>query len=384
MNVLFDARCISTVPSGSSVYVRELLRRLPALAEDWTWQILFRDQATASQVLADVLPDGRDNVRATILPYTFASLFGKIKLASILLSQNCDLYFSPIIANSFFATRGFKGHCRATVVAVHNHPDKDLSSPVKSLLKRYCLWQAANNCTAIIAVSRALRTDIIKSLHLSNKVAGRIKCVYSGVSTAFFPSPVPRKEAKTKVILYVGNQRPYKNIVTLIRAFNELRRTAKTPLHLLLIGPESADSRQIRNLVRDLGLADNVTFAQETTEADLLSAYREASLLVSPSSYEGFSFPLLEAMRCGTPVVCCDGGAQAELVGDAAEPVQPADMQSLCNAMKHILEDAGFREKSVRAGLAKAAEFSWDKTAAETLAVFRATVAGKTRNGGAQ
>lgn len=384
MKVVFDARCISSVPSGTSVYVRELLRRLPDLEKDWDWQILFKDKATADGILSDVLPGGRANVQTSFLPYSFSSIIGKFKLAAFLYSQRCDLYFSPIIANSFLALLKLNSPSRATVVAVHRHPDKESSTPLAAALRRYCLWRAANYCTAIIAVSRALRKDIITSLHLSGKTAERIKCIYSGVSDTFAPPSVPRKESKTKVILYVGNQKPYKNIGTLIRAFNELRRDTGTALHLLLIGPEASDAGRIRNLVKDLGLNDNVTFAQETSEADLISAYREASLLVSPSSYEGFSFPLLEAMRCGTPVVCCDGGAQAELTGDAAEPVQPGDMQSLCNAMKRVLEDAGFREKSVRAGFAKSAEFSWDKTAAETLAVFRGAVNGKSSNGGAR
>ena len=382
MTVVFDARCIDAKASGTGIYVRELLRRLPVLAPDWHWHVLFHDDAARRAVLADALPGGRPNVSAAILPYRFPSLFGKAKLVKLLIDIRCDLYFSPIVANSFLAMGGFLGACKAAVVAVHSNPMRDTVNPFWAAMKRHCLVRAVSNCTALLVVSHALRDDIVRELSLSTRSAARLKVVYEGVSSAFTPSPPsPATAGKARVILYVGNQRRYKNIPTLIRAFAELRRRLPD-LRLLLVGPESDNPLPLRNLIRDLGLAEHVILAGETVERDLVAAYREAALLVSPSSYEGFSFPLLEAMACGTPVVCCEGGAVGELVGEAADPIPSGDAPALEVAMERMLTDAPFREKAIAAGLARAAGFSWDRTARETLAAFSDALAAK--GGGAR
>ena len=211
----------------------------------------------------------------------------------------------------------------------------------------------------------------MRQLSLSAKAASRLKVVYAGVSQAFSPSPSPPPSNKAKVILYVGNQRHYKNLDILIRAFATLRRRQEGHFHLLLIGPEGKFSGSLRKLALNLGLVNDVTFAGVITERELAAAYREASLFVCPSSYEGFSLALLGAMASGTPVICCEGGAQCELVGDAAEIVPTGDAGALCNAMSRLLADEALREKAIKAGLARAAGYSWDRTASETLAIFR-------------
>ena len=236
--------------------------------------------------------------------------------------------------------------------------------------------RATSSCTAIIAASKTLRDDIVRQLSLPEKSANRLKVVYAGVSKAFSPAPAPPPADKAKVILYVGNQRHYKNLNALVRAFALLRHGQEDRLHLLLIGPEGSNSASIRKLVRNLGIGDHVTFAGERTERELAAAYREASLFVSPSSYEGFSLPLLEAMASGTPVVCCEGGAQSEIVGSATAAVPAGDVPVLRDAMERMLTDDAFRAESVKAGIVRAAAFSWDRTADETLAIFREAVAG--------
>ena len=376
MTIVFDARCIDAKASGTAIYVRELLRRLPVLAPEWSWHILFCDEETRSSVIADALPGSHPNVSTEILPYRFDSWFGKVKLLGrILIRVRCDLYFSPIVANSFLAFKGFKGRCRTSVVAVHSNPMRDTKHFWWRLLKRFCLMRATSGCDAVIAASKTLRDDIVRQLSLSKKAANHLKVVYAGVSKAFSPAPVPLPADKRKVILYVGNQRHYKNLDTLVRAFASLRHRHKNHLHLLLIGPEGKNSSSIRCLVRNLGLTDNVTFAGERREQELAAAYREAALFVSPSSYEGFCLPLLEAMASGTPVVCCDGGSQHELMDNAADTVPAGNVQALCKAMERMLTDADLRAKTVQAGIKRAADFSWDRTANETLAIFQAAIA---------
>ncbi len=374
MKIVFDARCIDAKASGAAVYVRELLRRLPVLAPEWSWHMLFCDDETRRSVIADALPGHHPNVSSEILPYRFNSLLGKAKLVKTLLNAKCDLYFSPIVANSFLALGRLTG-TRHTVVAVHTNPMRDTKSFFWRLVKKLCLIRAISGCDAVIAASNTLRDDIIRQLSLSEKAASRVKVVYAGVSKAFSPATTPPPPDKAKVILYVGNQRHYKNLDTLVRAFASLRHHQGGHLHLLLIGPEGINSASLRELVRNLGLTDNVTFAGERREQELAAAYHDASLFVCPSSYEGFSLPLLEAMASGTPVVCCEGGAQRELVGEASDTVPAGDVQVLCDAMERMLSDDALRAKTVQAGLERAAAFSWDSTAKEALAMFKGAIA---------
>ena len=136
MTIVFDARCIDAKASGAAVYVRELLRRLPLLAPEWSWRILFFDAETRRSVMEDVLPGSHSNVSTEILPYRFSSWFGKAKLVEILVNAKCNLYFSPIVANSILALGGFKGICGASIVAVHENAERDTKNPFWRFIKR--------------------------------------------------------------------------------------------------------------------------------------------------------------------------------------------------------------------------------------------------------
>ena len=103
----------------------------------------------------------------------------------------------------------------------------------------------------------------------------------------------------------------------------------------------------------------------------ILSAYRSASVLVNPSRYEGFGLPMLEAMRCGTPVICADGGSQPEISGGAAEVLPTGDEQAFVAALERILGDPALQSRMAERGLARSAEFSWDATAAKTIGIYR-------------
>ena len=114
-----------------------------------------------------------------------------------------------------------------------------------------------------------------------------------------------------------------------------------------------------------------MSFVHGASDAELISAYRSASVLVNPSRYEGFGLPMVEAMKCGTPVICTDGGSQPEVAGGAAEIVPVGDEHALVAAMRRVLFDEDRRAELSRLGLARAAQFSWDATAAKTLALYR-------------
>ena len=119
-----------------------------------------------------------------------------------------------------------------------------------------------------------------------------------------------------------------------------------------------------------LNLTPHVRFYGPAEERDLVYLYNLASALVLPSFYEGFGFPILEAMACGTPVISSDAACLPEIVGDAGLLFPPTDTESLARHLLAVTEDDESAKRLQRAGLARAAEFSWDRTALQTLAVY--------------
>ena len=376
MRVLFDARCIGDELSAMRVYVRELLRRLPALALEWTWHVLVRDNATARSLVAEAGMDGFQNVAFEMLPYGFTSFVGNARLAALLVRRRCDIYFSPMVVNSFLAFGGFRGACRAAVVAVHGNPTHGYGGPFRVLARRFCLSRAVAGCAAVIADSATLRDGLISMLRLHRSARSKLRMVYGGASEAFEAIRRPSCDGRTPTVLYVGCDKPHKNLAPLVRAFAELKRRGGRALHLLIVCDDP--SRGTRGLVRDLGIADDVSFVSVAGSRELAIAYGEAAMLVSPSGHEGFSLPIVEAMAAGTPIICCDEASRDEISQGAAIHAQPGDEHALCDAMERMLADDGIRAECVRRGRERARDFSWDKTAEETLRVFsEAAVGGK-------
>ena len=393
MKIVFDARWIGPDPSGIGVYAKELLQRLPLLAPSWKWHILFQSEELRKSVLEECGLAKRENVTSEIIPYGIFSPLGILFwLPAKLASLSCDLFFSanfmiPYPAFSKSVRKAGGPVCVCTIhdaipILVKDYAPRSRKSHMLFLF-RHCLKTAVRHSSAVITVSNTSREDIVRALSLSKAKASKIKTIYNGADSVYCPRG-PQEEQHvlhTKVILYVGRMDPYKNVVTLVRAFAELRRKLETPLHLLLIGPDDPRYPEAKNIARDFGILDHVTFLHSATDSELLSAYRDSSILVSPSSYEGFGLPIIEAMKCGTPVICTTGGAQPEIAGDAARIIPPADASALTEAMRNILTDNGLHQKLSSAGLLRAREFNWDKTATQTLNLFQDVLkkAGKMR-----
>jgi glycosyltransferase involved in cell wall biosynthesis len=120
-----------------------------------------------------------------------------------------------------------------------------------------------------------------------------------------------------------------------------------------------------------LGLADKIVFLGPAAEAELPALYAGATLFVFPSLYEGFGLPVLEAMACGTPVVCSNTSSLPEVAGDAAILVDPLDVDVLAAAIGRALGDVTLRVQMRDKGLTQAARFSWAQTALRTLEIYR-------------
>jgi len=170
--------------------------------------------------------------------------------------------------------------------------------------------------------------------------------------------------------LFLGALGPNKNGVTLLRALGAMAATGDERAHLVIAGAEGSYAADVRWEARRLGLEARVRFTGYIASEDLPALFGAATAFVFPSLFEGFGLPPLEAMACGAPVICSNAASLPEVVGDAALLIDPLSADDLAAALRRLLDDADLRARLRVAGLARAALFSWERTARETLAVY--------------
>jgi glycosyltransferase involved in cell wall biosynthesis len=174
-------------------------------------------------------------------------------------------------------------------------------------------------------------------------------------------------------ILFVGTREPRKNLKRLLDAYMELPERLKKEFKLVLIGPQGWNKTESESALRKMG--DHVIVMGYMETPTLGYVYNLATLFVFPSLYEGFGLPPLEAMACGCPVVVSNVSSLPEVCGDAAYYVEPQDPSSIAEGICKVLEDSDTREALISKGIERAGVFSWERTARETLAVFREVLA---------
>lgn len=232
-----------------------------------------------------------------------------------------------------------------------------------------------NRAQKIIAISENTKADIIKLLKIP---AEKIVVIHSAVGEEFKPINDQNRINEVKVkyktgenfILDVGTLEPRKNLSFLVRAYHLALNQGKINHNLVLTGKKGWYFESLFKLVEDLKLQDKVIFSGYVPDADLPALYNAADLFCFPSLYEGFGFPPLEALSCGTPVIAANNSSIPEVVGDAGVLLPIDDEQVWAENITKLLEDEKLRENYSRLGLEQAKKFSWAKTAQETIKVY--------------
>jgi len=241
---------------------------------------------------------------------------------------------------------------------------------------RLMIGQTLRRSARILAVSQTTARDLERSFEVA---PGKIEVVYNGVDERF-REPVGRERIAASLarhgiaapyLLFVGNPKPHKNLDTLLRAF--ALATAQGLEHHILVcaGDRSGGGTRAEQLALHLGIRSRVLFLGHLPAADLPALYQGAELFVYPSLYEGFGLPVAEAMASGVPVIASTTAALAEIAGDAALLVDPLDAPGLARAIVQTLADPEERGRLAERGRRRAREFSWDRAAQHTLAVYR-------------
>ena len=229
---------------------------------------------------------------------------------------------------------------------------------------------------AILAVSEYVKALLIERARIPVE---RIHVVPEAVDhDVFYPRQVPHSFREQfglrddcRYILYVGSEQPRKNVLLLLRAFAQVRERYPD-LRLIKIGqPELQSEREkALRLIEQLGIEDAVSFHGHLGD-ELPLFYSASHLFVFPSLYEGFGFPPLEAMACGTPVICSNTTSLPEVVNDAALLFDPRDEPALVHQLDAILRSDLLHREYRERGLRNARRFNWQTTASETLAIYR-------------
>lgn len=378
MRIAIDARWILPEISGIGQYTTELIRHLAKQDRRNEYILIFRDSAARSRALAAWGRDLPPHFSTRTTPYGVFSPWNQAFMPRLLTRWRVDLYHSTnyMIPLAAFP-RNRKGRIRC-VTTVHDviplifpdHAPKSRKARLFPLFVRI-LREVGIRSHAILTVSRASAADILRHLRIPPASADRVHPIYNGVSGAFRPAPGRTgSPAGGKTILYVGRADPYKNLVLLIRAFAAARESLPFPLRLLIVGPPDKRYPEAPDLARQLGLSDAVQWTGYLSEERIVTAYQNADLLVHPSRYEGFGLQVLEAMACGVPVLSSNAGALPEVIGDAGLLFAPDDLDGFVSGIRTVLTDRALADSLARKGLLRARDFSWERTAAETLRVY--------------
>jgi glycosyltransferase involved in cell wall biosynthesis len=274
---------------------------------------------------------------------------------------------------------------KRTVITVHDltflrYPEF-LTAESRRYYNKQIAW-AVERADAISADSHATAADLVELLGVSKD---KITVIHLGVDESFQPATselvaadaasLARLGLNPGYLLFVGTYEPRKNVPTLLRAYAQLRVLSKVP-RLVLVGRPGWLFQEALDLAAQLRLDQHVTRLQDVPEADLPAVYRGAVALALPSHYEGFGFPVLEAMASGVPVVISNRASLPELAGDAALMVEPEDETALAEALWRLIADNQLRTDLSARGFERIKAFSWQATAQATVALYRRVLAG--------
>jgi len=253
--------------------------------------------------------------------------------------------------------------------------------PARMFYGRNVARQLAWRQDEIIAISRNTARDIEQFWQVP---AQQVTVIHHGMDHERF-FPVVREAAKATGFNHFGFTRPFflyvarlehpaKNHLRLIAAFERFKAETKSPWQLVLAGSDWHGAEKIHKAIQRSPVKKAIQCLGFLPEAELPLLYRAADVFVYPSLYEGFGFPPLEAMACGCPVLCSTRGALGEVVGDAAVTVNPEDESALKLLLVRLANDEPLRQRLRAAGLERARQFDWQRTAGQTLEVYTRAV----------
>ena len=372
MKIVINA--LSAKIGGGVTYFNNLLPALGGLDRDNEYLILLPPR---SPVQISSLPENFKVIRSgrlTVSPL-LRVIYEQLLLPFILIREKADLLYSPAdtttLASPCPIVLAMRNPALYTKIPLQWKGRDRIRSLVLSKLARL----SARRADRIIFVSESSRREISARLSLD---PGKTRAIHHGFGSGFRRKgdPIPKSkmpEFPPEYILSVSTIYWYKNYLALIRAYHSLISShpeIRIPLVIVGGNADEAYSRKLTDYISRNNLSGRVILAGSIDYSWLADVYSRAKMFVFPSYLETFGHPSIEAMSSGIPVAAARTGVMEEILGDAAVYFDPANLKEMEEKIKLLLDDSNLRCRLVEKGIKRAKDFSWDKTARETLDVL--------------
>lgn len=374
MRIGIDASTVGT-QGGPRTYVLNLIESLLKIDRENEYVIFYN-----SEKHLGLFPQARE------IAVPFANPVTRLLREHILMplfykKEGLDIIHNPKSAISVFKP------CK-TVVTIFDlipvtHPETE-----KWMARIYWSVQipvAARHADFIITSSEFAKKEIISRYGTSEDRIKVIPIAYNSHCRPIKPSSEmdqikDKYNMPEKYILYVGTIQPRKNIGTLIKSYSSLVKKGLTDHKLVITGRKGWLYGPLFELIKEEGMEENIVFTGFVPDEELPYIYNGADLFIYLSLFEGFGIPPLEAMACGVPVICSNTTSLPEVAGDAGTLVDPMDQEGVENEILKVLTTPSLQNDMKKKGLIQAEKFSWERTARETLQVYKDVVSGLGRS----
>jgi glycosyltransferase involved in cell wall biosynthesis len=370
MKIAIDASRINILKkTGTEYYSFEIIKNLLLIDSSKKNQYILYSRRPISKLLSEFSGDGFIN-KIISLP----RLWTQIGLAWKMLKDKPDILFIPAHTIPWI-------HPKKTVAVIHGL-EYEYFPEAYSFFEKFHLRLttklALKWAKKIIVPSQSTKKDLIKFYQADPK---QIKVIYHGFAShqpacnAFGIAnagrlPAVSYQPANKYILFIGRLERRKNLARLIQSFNFIKEKYKIPHQLILTGKKGFGFKEIKNVVENSPYKNDIVLKDYVSEKEKKDLLKKADIFAFVSLYEGFGFPILEAMEAGVPVVASNNSSLSEIAGNAALLVNPQNTEEISQAIYKIINDDSLRKSLIEKGKENVKRFNWQKCAKKTLRIL--------------
>lgn len=359
--MIIDTICLLGPLTGIGRYTYQVSKHL--LSED-DYKCLFYYGYVSERLMQPLEGNPAKSIRSMFVknPLLKSILRKALSKFSRMTTSAYDLYWQP----NFIPRPEIKAS--KVIATVHDfsweiYPEFHPKERIAYFYKNF--YSSIKRCDHIITVSDHVKEEVVRRINISPE---NISVIHNGIDHGVFLPCKSLSDVSQKYILAVGSLEPRKNLKNLLIAYAMLDEQVRNEYHLILAGAQGWKNSEIHNQINSLSRW--VRYSGYVSDEELARLYNHASLFVYPSFYEGFGLPPLEAMACGAPVITSKTSSLPEVCADAAYYVNPMEPEDIREAMLKILKEDDLRNSLIAKGVNRAAQFSWEKSAAAHKALF--------------
>ncbi len=369
MHILIDGRVITDHFPGIGRYTYHLTGAL-ADRDDVEITLLIDSISKRTRYDLDALAKDHPRLKLQSVPIPTFSRQEQTHLPKFIRSLDFDLYHAQHYVLPYFGWR------KPVVVTLHDLIPMIMPKywSMKTRLAYPLMNRLAIRAAKKISVpSIATQNDLVR---LFGVKSDRVCVIPEAVDARFHPAPIDQVQTlrskyqlPEKYLLFVGINKPHKNVARLIEAYARVVQRG-TEYDLVVAGAWDDRYPEVKQKAAELNLSSRIHFIKSISDVELPVLYSSASVFVTASLYEGFGLPILEAMACGTPVISSNASSLPEVVGEAGLLFDPLNLDSISTAIQQITSDSNLQMNLKQRGLDRAKEFTWARTAEETMKLY--------------